>query len=75
MVGWDGLDADMKHLYGWFGMKSDIELYLKTCDWCQHNKGIKIAVPLKPIVATKLRERGIYNLTDMGINPTSGYRY
>jgi len=41
---------------------------LRGCEYCQQYKGTRVQAPLQPIVATKIRERGVYDI--MGIVDT-----
>jgi len=38
-------------------------------------KSIKIKEPLRSIIATRPRERGIYDLTEMSVDPSNGNKY
>jgi len=60
--GRDAMLADMKSLFGWFGMKKDLESY-------------SIKEPLRSIVASKPRERGVFDLTELPEDPTTNNRY
>jgi hypothetical protein len=64
----------IQRFYSWKGIKADISRYLRSCDYCETVKPFAVPPPLTPIVATKKRNRAIFDLTDMG-EDAHGYRY
>jgi hypothetical protein len=58
------LAAIQKNFY-WFGMKKDIEDYIKKCEICTKYKPTVTKPPLTPIVSKKPLERIIIDFADV----------
>jgi transposase InsO family protein len=52
-------------MYEWYGMKKDVATYLKYCKYCQKIKDTYIKELFQSIIATKPKEREIYDLTEL----------
>ena len=59
----------------WNGMKKDIETYLARCEKCLISKPFHLRPPLHPILASGARERAMYDLMEMPIDPVTQERY
>jgi hypothetical protein len=73
-----GRDKMMLHLnesWYWKGMKKDVTLFLADCEHCLRVKPDNKRPPLRPILATKRRERAMYDLTYMHEDPNTGEKY
>jgi transposase InsO family protein len=73
-----GRDKMMHHLnqkWYWPGMKKDVSTFLANCEHCLTVKPDRKRPPLRPILATRIRERAMFDLTYMHVDSKTQERY
>jgi len=56
-------------------MVKDVKAFIGDCARCDVKQASKVKPPLTPIVASSLRDRCIFDLTELPIDTKTGARY